>query len=73
MSETMTISSLDDAMDFINNSAIANWPWSGNASSQGFGEYLLTNHQQVDKEDFTVELKGYLLSMGEDPTMYGLF
>ena len=72
MSETITISSLDDAMDFINNSAVANWPWSGEASNQGFGEYLLANHQQINKEDFTMEIKGYLLSVGEDPTSYGL-
>lgn len=73
MSETITINSLEDAVNFINNSAVATWPWGGAATSQGFAEYLLANHQEMDKKNFTNELKGYLLSVGEDPAEYALF
>jgi len=73
MSETITINSLEDAVNFINNSAVASWPWGGGANSQGFAEYLLANHKEMDKGNFTTELKGYLLSVGEDPAEYALF
>lgn len=73
MSGTVEIKSLDDAKNFISNSAVGSWPWGGKASADGFAEYLLANHSQVNNEDFSTELKGYLTSVGEDPGEYGLF
>lgn len=73
MSEVVEIKSMDDAKNFVNSSTVAAWPWGGSASADGFAEYLLANHGQVDKEDFSAELKAYLTSAGEDPGEYGLF
>ena len=72
MSARVEFKTIEDALNFVNNSAVAGWPWGGGASGEGFARYLLENHANLNSEDYSEELKAYLKSVGEDPLEYGL-
>lgn len=65
----MNMNSRTDAQTFVDNSGV-NWEWSGNASSNGFAEWLYQNRDNVDRDDYEAELAEYLTSVGENPSDY---
>ena len=61
-----------DALDFVANSGVAEWEFGGRASAEGFAKWLFDNRSEVNPYDYGAELRQYLLSVGEDPSDYGL-
>ncbi len=59
-----------DAHTFVQNSGVENWEWSGNASAEGFADWLYANRDSADTADCQAELSEYLDSVGENPGDY---
>ena len=59
-----------DAQTFVQNAGITDWAWSGNASADGFADWIYRNRDAADKDDFDAELREYLESVGENPGDY---
>ncbi|MDH4319443.1 MAG: hypothetical protein OEV64_13715 [Desulfobulbaceae bacterium] len=68
----MKINSIDDAAIFIKKAGMDNWKWTGKASAEGFADWVHRNCGEIDKVVFDEELAKYLISVGENPTGYGL-
>lgn len=66
----MQINTNTDAQTFVSNSGIAEWEWGGNASSEGFAEWLYQNKSEINESSYDEELRDYLTSVGEDPKDY---
>lgn len=72
MAQEMNINTLEDAQTFVNNSGVADWAWGGNASSEGFAEFVYKNFNYIDRTYYEDELVDYLVSVGENPSDYDL-
>jgi hypothetical protein len=66
------ILTIQDAAFFTNNSGVANWEWYGDASLDGFTDWIYQNCTWIDPEDYDDALSEYLESVGEAPADYGL-
>lgn len=67
---TININTLTDAVLFCNSSGVENWEWGGNASLEGFAQFLYDNYQTIDINDYDAEVSNYLSSVGENPGNY---
>ena len=65
-----TINSITDAEIFVANSGVAEWEWGGNASAEGFAEWIFRNRSAVNPNAYDGEIIEYLLSVGENPSDY---
>lgn len=68
----MQIATTADAMCFVENSGVTDWEWGGQASAEGFADWLYRNRDAADRDDYEAELVAYLISVGENPADYGL-
>ena len=59
-----------DAQTFVQNAGITDWAWSGNASADGFADWIYRNRDAADTDSFAAELREYLESVGENPGDY---
>ena len=59
-----------DADTFVQNAGITDWAWSGNASADGFADWIYRNRDAADTDEFDAELREYLESVGENPGDY---
>ena len=59
-----------DANTFVQNAGLADWTWGGNASAEGFADWLYATRNEADTADCQAELAGYLESVGENPGDY---
>ena len=59
-----------DADTFVQNAGITDWSWSGNASADGFADWIYRNRDAADTDSFAAELREYLESVGENPGDY---
>ena len=66
------IESVSDAKTFVENSGVADWEWGEKASAAGFAAWLRANRSEIDGEDYTAELRAYLVSVGEAPQLFNL-
>ena len=64
------INSITDAEIFVANSGVSEWEFGGNASAEGFAEWLFLNSRSVNPSDYNAEIMEYLLSVGEEPSDY---
>jgi hypothetical protein len=72
METIISIGTIDDAKTFVSNSGVADWEWGGNASADGFAEWIYRNCSEIDTDDYDTELGDYLWSVGEDVSGYNL-
>lgn len=72
MSRMMKIDSITDAKTFVSNSGVADWEWGDKASAEGFAQYVRDNCDYIDRYDYNDTLRAYLISEGEDPSLYGI-
>lgn len=68
----INIYSTADAKTFVENSGILDWKFTGNASAEGFAVWIRANRSEIDTKNYDTELTEYLISVGENPTDYGL-
>jgi hypothetical protein len=74
----MQFETISGARTFVNSSGLVDWKWNGRASADGFAEYLFRNSDSVGPdsvptdEDYTEILREYLISVGENPSDYGV-
>lgn len=63
-----------DAGTAVCNSGVSGWGWGGNASAEGFADWLWRNRDEIDNDsdDFLEALREYLVSVGENPADYSL-
>jgi len=64
------INSITDAEIFVANSGVSEWEFGGNASAEGFAEWLFMNRRSVNPNAYDGEIIEYLLSVGENPSDY---
>ena len=64
------INSITDAQVFVENSGVSEWEFGGNASAEGFAEWIFRNRSSVDPNEYHAEISEYLLSVGEEPSDY---
>lgn len=64
------INSVTDARVFVENSGVAEWTFGGNATAEGFAEWLFRNRRSVNPDGYNAELIEYLISVGQDPSDY---
>lgn len=69
---TMQISSITDAVRFVDNSGVVDWKWTGRASADGFAQWIRANRSEMDRDDYRAELREYLMSVGGNPADYSL-
>ena len=65
-----TINSITDAEIFVANSGVSEWEFGGNASAEGFAEWVFRNRSAVDSNEYHAEISEYLISVGENPSDY---
>jgi hypothetical protein len=70
-----------DAHTLVSNSGVANWEWGDVASADGFADWLWENDRDSDPDSPVNDegenwmndcLRAYLLSVGEDPGLFGV-
>jgi len=83
----LNITTIDDARTITD--SVAGWQWSGNASYDGYVDFVYSNHEsdeysapeQIEtipdehnpkSEQLCALLIGYLKSVGENPSDYGV-
>ena len=66
----MDIETLQDALDFVSNSGVAEWQWGGKASLEGFAYWIFRNRSSIDSLSYERLIEEYLMSEGEDPWEY---
>ena len=59
-----TINSITDARVFVENSGVAEWTFGGNASAEGFAEWIFRNLSAINPNAYHAEISEYLLSVG---------
>ena len=69
-----TFTTRRDAHTAVHNSGVADWEWGGNASAEGFADWLWRNRDGIDtgSDEFDAALREYLVSVGENPDDYSL-
>ena len=65
-----TINSITDAQVFVENSGVSEWEFGGNASAEGFAEWIFRNRLSVDSNEYHAEISEYLIGVGENPSDY---
>lgn len=68
----MKMNTIDDAEIFLKETGIKRLKWTGQASAEGFAEWVSQNCNEINTVVFDHELTGYLTSIGEDPARYGI-
>lgn len=59
-----------DATTFVQNAGLIDWEWGGQASADGFADWLYSNRNAADTDNCQQELAEYLTSVGENPSDY---
>jgi len=63
---TTIINSFSDAETFVNNSGVSNWEWGGEASAEGFTQFVYRNYEEINEDNYIEELRSYLTTVGEN-------